>query len=157
MNEKEYKWKMPSLAKKVDVNDAIIEFEKIKKDTGKLTPEMVVEFAKDENNFLHKLFTWDDSKAAEQYRLQQARNIINNVEVVTIRNGEKMEIPNYEIITTKSGREYKSIDVLTFDEMAQVRDNAKAALVYWNNKLRLYKEFKKTVKHIEKAVELITN
>jgi hypothetical protein len=153
MEEKEFKWKMPSLAKKVDVNDAIIEFEKIKKDAGKLTPEVVVEFARDENSTLHKLFTWDDSKAAEQYRLQQARNIINNVEVVTIRNGEQIEIPNYEIITTEAGREYKSIDILTFDEIAQVRDNAKAALVYWSNKLKLYKEFKKVVEHLEKAVE----
>ena len=40
------------------------------------TPEQIVEKAKDDSTELHKCFTWDDKKAAEQWRLQQARNVV---------------------------------------------------------------------------------
>lgn len=44
---------------------------------GGLTAEDVVEFARNENTALHKHFTWDDAQAAQLWRLQQARRIIN--------------------------------------------------------------------------------
>lgn len=43
---------------------------------GKITPEEVLEKAKDKNSELHKCFEWNDSVAAEKYRLQQAGNVI---------------------------------------------------------------------------------
>lgn len=41
-----------------------------------LRPEDVVEFARNPKTALHKEFTWDDSEAARQYRLHQARRVI---------------------------------------------------------------------------------
>jgi len=38
-----------------------------------------VEFAKSPTTALHSVFTWDDTKAAEAYRLQQARQILRVV------------------------------------------------------------------------------
>ena len=43
---------------------------------GKFTPMEVLEKAKDETTELHKCFEWNDSIAAEKYRLEQAKNII---------------------------------------------------------------------------------
>ena len=43
---------------------------------GKFTPLEVLEKAKDETTELHKCFEWNDSIAAEKYRLEQAKNII---------------------------------------------------------------------------------
>lgn len=43
---------------------------------GLLTPEAVVEFAKNPTTALHGEFTWDDSEAGRLYRLQQARSVI---------------------------------------------------------------------------------
>ena len=43
---------------------------------GKITPMEVLEKAKDETTELHKCFEWNDSIAAEKYRLEQAKNII---------------------------------------------------------------------------------
>ena len=40
------------------------------------TPSQIVEKARDEDSELHKCFTWDDQKAAEQWRLQQARSVV---------------------------------------------------------------------------------
>lgn len=46
---------------------------------GKVTPQEVLEKARDVNSELHKCFEWNDSIAAEKYRLQQARSIIINL------------------------------------------------------------------------------
>jgi hypothetical protein len=47
-----------------------------KRHHGILRPADVVDFARDPQTALHAEFEWDDSKAAEQYRLEQARLII---------------------------------------------------------------------------------
>ena len=43
---------------------------------GVLHPAHVVAFAKDPQTALHSRFEWDDTAAAEQYRLVQARQLI---------------------------------------------------------------------------------
>lgn len=40
------------------------------------TPEQIVERAKDPYSELHKLFTWDDTKAAANWRKYEARQIV---------------------------------------------------------------------------------
>ena len=47
-----------------------------KQHRGILRPADVVAFARDPQTALHAEFEWDDSKAAVQYRLEQARQII---------------------------------------------------------------------------------
>jgi hypothetical protein len=47
-----------------------------KRHRGILRPVDVVAFACDPQTALHAEFEWDDGKAAEQYRLEQARQII---------------------------------------------------------------------------------
>lgn len=44
---------------------------------GRLTPENVLELARDPRNPLHAFFTWDES-AAEKYRLRQAKEEIES-------------------------------------------------------------------------------
>lgn len=51
---------------------------------GSITPEQVLEFAEDPDTALHKRFCWDDTEAAHQYRLAQARQIIRVT--VTVRD-----------------------------------------------------------------------
>lgn len=46
---------------------------------GELTPQDVVDDARSHNSPLHSFFEWDDSAAAEQYRLDQARGLIRSV------------------------------------------------------------------------------
>lgn len=43
---------------------------------GLLRAEDVLEFAKSPETALHKKFTWDDTVAAHQFRLMQARSVI---------------------------------------------------------------------------------
>ncbi|MFG1260019.1 hypothetical protein V5F79_22085 [Xanthobacter flavus] len=46
---------------------------------GELTPKDVVDDARNPNSPLHCYFEWDDSAAAEHYRLSQARGLIRAV------------------------------------------------------------------------------
>lgn len=46
---------------------------------GELTPEDVLDDAKNNNSPLHSFFEWDDGAAAHQFRLQQARGLIRAV------------------------------------------------------------------------------
>ncbi|MCK9505893.1 MAG: hypothetical protein M0Q95_17155 [Porticoccaceae bacterium] len=48
---------------------------------GVILPRSVVEAAKDRKSPLHSWFCWDDSEAAERYRIIQARELIRSVKV----------------------------------------------------------------------------
>lgn len=47
-----------------------------KKGKGTLDAREVVDFARDESTSLHRLFEWDNEKAGDKYRIEQARHII---------------------------------------------------------------------------------
>ena len=53
---------------------------------GRLDPKDVVEEARNPQSPLHKSFTWNDDEAAEQWRLQQARQLIRSVKIERIEN-----------------------------------------------------------------------
>lgn len=82
MEESKYKFLNPSLWKSVTADEAMEELERIRKKHGLLKAEIVVEESKDERSVLHKCFQWDDSKAAEAWRKEQARQLIKNIVVV---------------------------------------------------------------------------
>jgi hypothetical protein len=62
------------------------ELTKIYNRDGAITTSAVLTEARDPENPLHKHFEWDDSEAAEQHRLAQARNLIKRVRVLVIGN-----------------------------------------------------------------------
>lgn len=46
---------------------------------GEITPQDVLDDARNDNSPLHSFFEWSDSAAAEQHRLAQARGLIRSV------------------------------------------------------------------------------
>ena len=68
------------------------ELAKIYKANGSLNPETVVTWAKENPaSALHARFDWDDSSAAHQHRLYQARSVITEVTVVH-SDGKKRQV-----------------------------------------------------------------
>lgn len=60
--------------------DYQLELEEIRKNNGGvLKAADVVEYARNPDTALHRRFTWDDDKAAHEYRLWQARELIRVV------------------------------------------------------------------------------
>ena len=159
--EKQYQWKMASFAKKIDPDEAMNEIQRIENLYGKITAQTVLTAAKDKDCILHKLFEWDDSKAAERYRMAQARTLINNIEVKIISDGEERHIPVYEVVNIvaeddsdeQPGRQYKHINTLTYDEVGQVKAATVRALNNLKFKLSVYRQFDKVVNHLESAIE----
>ena len=52
-----------------------------RRNNGVLKVDDVLAEARDENSILHRHFEWDDSEAAEQYRRQQARALIQKCRI----------------------------------------------------------------------------
>lgn len=57
------------------------ELERLAAFYGKLTPQLVVEEARPIASSLHGFITWDEAAAATQYRLTQARHLMNGYRV----------------------------------------------------------------------------
>lgn len=92
------------------LNQRIIEKElrRIQKKHGALTPAVVVEESRPETAVLHHRFTWDDDQAAHQFRLWQARQVI---QVVTFLH-PKMDNPV---------RSFQSVTLETKDDDGQIQ------------------------------------
>ena len=100
-----YQWKVPIYP--ISAQDAGAEIERIGKQSGKITPETVLEQSRGADSVLHKCFDWDDASAAEKYRRAQARDIINNLVTVTV-HGAQTETPVRVFVNIQN--EYKSIE-----------------------------------------------
>lgn len=77
-----FKWKEGSQVKvKPDVAAQV--FNEIRESDGALTAVKVVEASRPDDAPLHDEFEWDNDKAAEAYRISQARYIIRSLVVET--------------------------------------------------------------------------
>ena len=85
---------------------------------GKLTPEAVVKQARSAKSALHDMFTWDDSEAAEQFRLLEARSLIRRV-VVRIDDARPEVAPIRAYLNVERGsREYVTVAVVQQSRLA---------------------------------------
>lgn len=121
-----------------------------------LEPPEVVEYARNNpQSELHKGFEWNDSKAAEQYRLQQARQIIYNIRIIQVEDDVNVDVAKtveyipYTHLDTISG--YKStIEVYKNEEdYEQLKQQAYRDLLYWSKKYNNIVEFKQIFEDIE--------
>jgi len=86
----------------VNRNSIVNELEAIREANGGiLQPEAVVAAASDPNSALHDRFTWDDTEAAHQYRIWEARHLIRLM--VTVLPG-KEEAPTPLYVSLHSDR-----------------------------------------------------
>jgi hypothetical protein len=62
---------------------------------GRLTPEQVVDEAKDAKSPLHQFFDWDDSSAALSWRIEQARELIRRVKIEVVYEDRPVRVVRY--------------------------------------------------------------
>ena len=110
-----YSWKYQQ---RISAEIAGKRFKELEAEHGEITPRIVLNDARDEKAVLHPCFEWDDSKAAEAYRLNQASLMIRAL-VVTV---EKTETPtptrayvNVSSMDEKQGR-FISVQTALSDE-----------------------------------------
>ena len=76
-----YRYKFDGLHK-VSANVAGQILQELTESEGGLTPQRLVDESRDENHPLHCEFEWDDSIAAEAYRITQAKQLIRDITIV---------------------------------------------------------------------------
>lgn len=136
------------------INKKVIkEILKVEKTQG-LTAWTLLEQAKEKDNPLHDLFEWDNSVAAEKYRLVQARIIINEIKIMV----EDKVMYGFENVTVKvsetdSKRVYQPInDIMDNEETRnQILLRGIQAQKYWKQQYSNLIEFKGIVKEIERV------
>lgn len=123
---------------KVTKQDVIDELKKLEQRDGVLMVSSVVEAARVENSALHGYFDWDDDRAAELWRREQARNLINHVKVTLL--GKERDGFHSVIVSIKGEnvRGYVSAEkVATNEELrVQVIEAALKEIKNWQSKYR---------------------
>lgn len=77
----------------VDAQVAGEELERIRETRGELAPSAIVEESRPKDAPLHGAFTWDNKKAADEYRLIEARQLVRIVTV--LKDDEEEQQPYY--------------------------------------------------------------
>ena len=126
-------WKFKDLFKA----DAQKVYEEIGED--KVTPEQVLEKAKDESTELHKCFDWDDTSAANKYRLHQARQIIQSFVLVRAKE-DQPKIRAFHITTETSVYQPTRLLLRQPDEYKAQLELAKAELKAFKQKYKNLQE-----------------
>lgn len=80
-------WKFPGM---YDADPELVadELERLGED---ITPEQIVEAAREEGSELHKCFTWDDTEAAAKWRKQEARQLLHFLVIREVPDEEEAE------------------------------------------------------------------
>jgi hypothetical protein len=75
---------------------------------GRIQPKAVVESARSQKNPLHKHFEWDNSVAAESFRLEQARELIRCVRIVDT-DVKRGNVQAFVSVKSESGVNYHAV------------------------------------------------
>lgn len=87
---------------------------------GNLDVRVVPDAARDKRNYLNRFFEWDDEKAAKEYRVDQARELVRSIQVVQSDNTRPR--PAYISIQGKDdGRAYRTLSAIENNLSLQVR------------------------------------
>ncbi len=130
--------------------------ERLTKEKGIVSPRELLELARPEDSILHDLFEWDDSVAAEKYRLVQARHIMNHLTVELITNGESIKAPafiNIELTTDEDGQGYLDIESVVKSKTLKdhMLEQAMKEMITWKARYNLYKELNQIFEVVEKV------
>lgn len=106
-----------------------MELERIRQEKGQLQAADVLEEAHNPESPLHEAFEWDDSLAAAEHRLGQARRLIVSIRVL---NGPTQRpVPCYvSVRSPEVGRSYMPVaEVLSDDQLrARLLDDVRVAI-----------------------------
>lgn len=116
--------------------------------SGQITPQEVLEKARDVNSELHKCFEWDDSIAAEKYRLQQARSIIINL-VYAPKKEEEQSVRCFSLTSKVSTYQPTQRFLVQEDEYQTLLKRALAELEAFKKKYHTLTELESVFEAIE--------
>ena len=153
------KWKNGVPSRDLDASACFDALERIRKRTGSLTDDAIIEAAKNVRSPLHDWFEWSDNAAAAEYRRSQARSLIRSLEVTYHESPEspvraysvlKKERPKSEMRTA-----YSTTDEVLRDPSARDRLIADAIrfAMDFRRRFKMLHELRRVIEEIEKMIE----
>jgi hypothetical protein len=122
---------MPSKIKVEPIGDSLDEkalsrLEKIcDKNGNEITPETVLADAEKPSSPLHQYFTWDNTEAAQRFRLIEAGRLISRIRVKIIREERQIVAAKYTRLENSDAkgkvRYVPTVDMLSDDDLYQKR------------------------------------
>jgi hypothetical protein len=115
--KRKYEW-WDGYSRVVDANTVGGVVEQLEEKYGQVTRENFLEASRPDDSPTHALFEFDDSVAAEKYRLDQSATIIRSLRVIYV-NKDKEEIKVSAFVNVNPGQEkaaYESIELALKDE-----------------------------------------
>jgi hypothetical protein len=127
---------------KKEIKTVVRELERIETREGIITAESVLKAATPATSPLHSYFDWNNTTAAEKYRLWQARMLIRSVSVVYESNGKDKYNRGFVNlnVTTDEGVERGYIGVARamndVEMRQQLLEQARQEAIDWRNRYR---------------------
>lgn len=137
----------------IDAAAAVKELERIRKKHGVLTPRSVWEESRKPSAVFHAEFEWDEKKAAEAYRDDQARCVIRAVHIL---QGD-VRPRAYVHVNTDRGSHYEPIQkaMRNADLRRQVLAEAQSYLAAARNKLAVYDSYMDLLGMVNATIEAV--
>lgn len=114
----------------------------------KITPQEMIEKARNEQSELHKCFEWNDTVAAEKYRLQQARVVLSML-VFKPKTEEEQPVRIFSLTTEKSTYQPTKLFLVQSDEYQDLLKRALAELETFKRKYSTLNELEEVFRAIE--------
>ena len=139
-------WKIAGLYK-VSADDVARELSTLGE---RFTPQQVVDLARNEGTALHSCFEWDDTVAAERFRLTQAQTLIRMIVIHDEKKDEKTDIRLY-VSTGDRSNEYAETKIVVqhLDEYQALLDRAMNELLSFKKRYQALKELDYILQLIE--------
>jgi hypothetical protein len=136
-----YKWKVNKYT--IDAEDAAKEFELIREENIELTPQHIVDKARDKKSNLHNEFEWDNEIAGEKYRVGQASEMLRTLIVVNEEKENSAPMRAYINVSTMTHQYFPmKIVIETPDLYKQMLEDAKKEMQSFIRKYEMLDELK---------------
>lgn len=160
MSGKVYSWK-DGAAIKADAQKVGERLEWLEtRHNGLLSAEAVLADAKDEASPLNAAFEWDDTEAAQQYRLDQARSLMRSikVEIRQVKTVPAVPVRAYVNVRQHEQRGYAPIATAMSDAdlRQQILQRAFRELKHWHDRYKEYEELAAVFAAIEQTADKIS-
>jgi hypothetical protein len=104
---------------------------------GKVPPRELVKVARDPKNPCHANFTWDNKKAADEFRLDQARHLLRSIIIMEVTREEVIVRPN--VVCSRYGGQATQ----PYKDFLEVMKNPAERALYLECSFREFEAFRK--------------
>ncbi len=121
-----------------------------------VTPEMLVKKAKAKRSIIHDYFEWNDTAAAKRYRIIQARDLLQSIEVVIEHDNKgPVKVRAFCNVVEDDKRVYTTVQRAKEDPELwnQVKEQALEEIKNWRRIYKHIKEFEVIFEAIEKITK----